>query len=47
MHVEIGNEEYELETGDSISFDSAIPHRIQNRGNDTLVQLSVISPPSF
>lgn len=47
MRVEIGDEEYELETGDSISFDSGIPHRIQNMGGETLIQLSVICPPSF
>jgi transcriptional regulator with XRE-family HTH domain len=47
MQAVIGDEEFILELGDSITFDSGIPHRIENRGEETLIQLSAISPPSF
>lgn len=47
MHVIVGDDEYVLETGDSISLDSSIPHRIENRGTETVIQISAITPPSF
>jgi transcriptional regulator with XRE-family HTH domain len=47
MHVIVGEDEYVLETGDAISLDSSIPHRIENRGEETVIQISAITPPSF
>jgi transcriptional regulator with XRE-family HTH domain len=47
MHVVIGDEEHVLEAGDSIAFNSSIPHRIENRGAEKVVQISAITPPSF
>jgi transcriptional regulator with XRE-family HTH domain len=47
MHVFVGDDEYVLAEGDAISLDSSIPHRIENRGAETVVQLSAITPPSL
>lgn len=47
MHVVVGEDEYVLEQGDCICLDSSIPHRIENRGTETLIQLSAITPPSL
>jgi transcriptional regulator with XRE-family HTH domain len=47
LHLIVGAEEFVLETGDSIAFDSGLPHRIENRGDVTMVQISAITPPSF
>ncbi len=43
----IGEEEYTLETGDSIVFDCSIPHTTENRGTETVIQISAITPPRF
>lgn len=34
LHVNIGFEEYVLGPGDTITFDSAVPHRLSNRGGE-------------
>jgi transcriptional regulator with XRE-family HTH domain len=34
LTVTVGFETYELDPGDSISFDSSVPHRISNHGDD-------------
>jgi transcriptional regulator with XRE-family HTH domain len=47
MHVVVGDDVYLLEKGDSISLDSSVPHRIENRGTTTLIQISAITPPSL
>jgi transcriptional regulator with XRE-family HTH domain len=47
MHVIVGDEEYVLEAGDCICLDSSIPHRIENRGMEKLIQISAITPPSL
>jgi transcriptional regulator with XRE-family HTH domain len=36
LGVKVGDEEYVLEAGDSISFDSTIPHRLHNDGDEPL-----------
>lgn len=41
----IGNEKYSLSKGDSISFESDIPHRLTNTGNTVLRAFWVITPP--
>lgn len=43
----IGDEEYTLETGDSIVFDCSIPHTTENRGTEKVIQISAITPPRF
>jgi transcriptional regulator with XRE-family HTH domain len=47
LHVWIGEEEHVLGPGDSISFNSGIPHRIANLGETRTVLVSAITPPSF
>jgi len=47
LHVWIGEEEHVLGAGDSISFNSGIPHRIANLGKTRTVLVSAITPPSF
>jgi transcriptional regulator with XRE-family HTH domain len=47
LHVWIGEEEHVLEAGDSISFNSGIPHRIANLARKRTVLVSAITPPSF
>ena len=40
-----GTETYVLNTGDSVSFSSDIPHTLKNTGNVTLKALWIITPP--
>lgn len=41
----IGSETYHLNEGDSISFDSDIPHSLKNKGEKKLKAFWVITPP--
>jgi len=43
----IGDEEVILEAGDSIYFDSSIPHRWENAGETEVTAIWAITPPSF
>ncbi len=45
--VEIGEDKYVLEEGDSLYFDSGIPHRIVNIGDTKVTIISAITPPNF
>jgi quercetin dioxygenase-like cupin family protein len=47
LHVWIGEEEHVLRAGDSISFNSGIPHRVANLGETKSVIVSAITPPHF
>jgi transcriptional regulator with XRE-family HTH domain len=47
MHLQIGDELFVLETGDSIVFDSSVPHLVMNPGPERLVQISAITPPRY
>lgn len=47
MHFCFGDDVYVLETGDSIVFDSGVPHGVENRGAEKIVQLSAITPPTY
>jgi quercetin dioxygenase-like cupin family protein len=47
LHIWLNKEQYILEEGDSISFDSSIPHSIANLGKEKVVLISAITPPSF
>ncbi len=42
-----GDERFELDEGDSIYLNEGIPHRVTNVGDDELVCIVAISPPSF
>ncbi len=43
----IGDKEYVMTEGDSISFDSSIPHKLANLGSKKVVLITAITPPSF
>jgi len=47
VHVQLGAEINELETGDSITYQSSTPHRVSNAGDETAEVIFVISPPSY
>lgn len=47
LKVRLGESEYILEEGDSIWFESHIPHRFINAGEDLCVSLWAMTPPSF
>jgi len=40
-----GTESYELNTGDSVSFSSDIPHILMNKGDDIMKAIWIITPP--
>lgn len=43
----LGDEELDLEAGTSVHFNSLIPHKYINTGEEEAVMLTVMSPPSF
>jgi len=45
--VILGDEEYVLNEGDSISFESSIPHRFINPSNEKSISIWAMTPPSF
>ena len=45
--VQIGDEYFEMEAGDTIYFDSGVPHRVTNLGKTQARIISAITPPSF
>jgi len=47
VRMRVGEQEYVLEEGDSIYFDSTIPHNWENIGNTPAELISVTSPPSL
>jgi len=47
VHIWVENEEYVLEEGDAITFDSSRPHRTANLDGETATIISAITPPSF
>jgi transcriptional regulator with XRE-family HTH domain len=47
LDVEVGGTWYELAVGDSIYFNSELPHRWANRGKVTAEAIWVSAPPSF
>ncbi len=47
LMVKMENEEYILEEGDSIYFDSNIPHRYVNVGEETCESVWAMTPPKF
>ena len=47
MKVEIGEEEYYLDEGDSIYYYSMIPHKVTSVGEIDLIWISAMTPPAF
>ena len=47
LKIKCGTEEYILEEGDSIYFESNIPHRYVNIGDETCISVWSMTPPSF
>lgn len=47
LELTVGGEVYRLQPGDSIYFDSALPHSIRNVSNVTARAIWVHSPPAF
>jgi transcriptional regulator with XRE-family HTH domain len=47
LHVWIAEKEHVLQEGDSIAFDSGIPHRVANLGPGRTTVISAITPPHF
>ena len=45
--VVAGDERFALETGDSIYLSAGIPHRVTNVGDEEMVCIVAIAPPSF
>ena len=45
--VTIDGQDFVLNEGDSISFDSGRPHQVENRTDERAVLVSAITPPSF
>ncbi|PKM82021.1 MAG: XRE family transcriptional regulator [Firmicutes bacterium HGW-Firmicutes-14] len=47
MEVYVGGEKFLLEPGDSICFDSSLPHKWRNVGDEELEAVWAVTPPSF
>jgi transcriptional regulator with XRE-family HTH domain len=47
VHIWVEDEEYVLEEGDAITFESSRPHRTVNLDSETAIVISAITPPSF
>lgn len=47
MKIEIGEDVYYLEPGDSIYYFSMIPHRVTSVGEEELIWYSAMTPPAF
>ena len=45
--ITVANVDYELDEGDSIYYDSGLPHRARALGDDEAVIVSAITPPNF
>jgi len=47
IQLQLGEQLFELEQGDSIDYRSSIPHRVVNVGNADAKAMWIISPPSY
>jgi quercetin dioxygenase-like cupin family protein len=47
MLIIVGEEEYTLETGDTIYYFCSLPHKIVSIGEENLIFISTITPPEF
>ncbi len=42
-----GDERFNLQSGDTVTFDSGVPHLLANSGDQVIVAISAGTPPSF
>ncbi len=47
LTIELDSGKYDLAVGDSIYFDSSLPHRLSNSGKEEAVAIWVVNPPTF
>ena len=47
LEVRLGKKRYYLKEGDSIYFQSHIPHRFKNTGKEKVISIWAMTPPSF
>jgi transcriptional regulator with XRE-family HTH domain len=47
LQLEVGDEVYLLEEGDSVCWDGNLPHRLTSIGDQRLVLISAMTPPVF
>jgi quercetin dioxygenase-like cupin family protein len=47
MEIQIGEEFFILEKGDTIYYIASIPHKITSVGEDDLIVISAITPSNF
>ena len=47
LEVTVGDEMQVLTSGDAYRFNSRLPHRFRNTGNEECVVVSACTPPSF
>jgi transcriptional regulator with XRE-family HTH domain len=47
LEIFVGNERYELSEGDSITYDSNLPHWYRNPGAEWAEFIGAVTPPSF
>lgn len=47
VRLELGEAAFDLNVGDSATYQGTVPHRILNIGDETAIALSAITPPSF
>jgi transcriptional regulator with XRE-family HTH domain len=47
LNVQVGDAEFVLEDGDSITYDASTPHFVKNATRRQVVALAVVTPPSF
>ena len=47
MKIQIGEDFFDLQEGDSIYYLSTLPHKIWNEGDEELIFISAITPPVF
>jgi quercetin dioxygenase-like cupin family protein len=45
--ITVGDVDYELDEGDSIYYDSGLPHKSRALGDEEALIVSAITPPNF
>jgi mannose-6-phosphate isomerase-like protein (cupin superfamily) len=47
IRFRVGEQEFVLDAGDALTFDSSVPHAATNDGPEAAVAISAMTPPSF
>lgn len=47
LEVHVGEQSFTVEEGDSITYDSSLPHFVCNRSAEKTVAIAAVTPPSF